>query len=114
MGAAATMLRYTTTIPHFLDCIWWIDEVVIWFVNNSCKVKVYADAHDQGVLHVVQCKNLTKGEQFKVRALCAVNALLGPCFIEFMTGTDGVVRRHHHPASKYKVGYRSTKAGTLF
>jgi hypothetical protein len=55
---------------------------------------------------------MRKGSQYKVRALCAVNALLGPCLIEFMTGTTDIRRRHLLGAAPYMVRYGSKQVGT--
>jgi hypothetical protein len=49
-----------------------------------------------------------KGKQkLKVRALCVVNALTGPFFIDFTTGTSGFQRRHLPHNQSYQV--RSVK-----
>lgn len=112
MHVAQIMLSRHLSDPNFLDSIWWIDEVAIWFLNTSFKVHVYADAHDARVHQVLHCKNMKKGKQYKVRALCAVNAMCGACFIEFMTGTTDVKRRHLLGAGPYMVRYGSKQVET--
>lgn len=96
---------------NFLQSIFWIDEVTIWFCPNykHHNLKVYCDAHDAEVDHVIHSPlyrtNVRKDEKLVVRALCAVNMKLGPFFLEFTTGTTGIQRRHIRPSDKaYKVG----------
>lgn len=98
-------------IPNFLESIFWIDEVTFWFCPHYSKhnIKVYCDAHDAEVREVFHSPllrtKIKKGEKIQVRALCAVNMLLGPFFLEFTTGTTDIQRRHvRAPAGGYKVG----------
>lgn len=99
------LLNYCWTIPNFLASIFWIDEVSIWFVDKHATTHVYADAHDQGVHAVIHLKHLKSGQQIKVRCLAAVNALLGPCFLEFTTGTTEIKRLWNRRTEPYKVSY---------
>lgn len=95
---------------NFLQSIFWIDEVTIWFCPHykHHSIKVYCDAHDTEVDHVIHSPlfktSVKKNEKIVVRALCAVNMLLGPFFLEFTTGTTAIQRRHIQPSDKvYKV-----------
>ena len=95
---------------NFLQSIFWIDEVTIWFCPHykHHSIKVYCDAHDTEVDHVIHSPlfktSVKKNEKIVVRALCAVNMLLGPFFLEFTTGTTAIQRRHIEPSDKvYKV-----------
>ena len=95
---------------NFLESIFWIDEVTIWFCphHKHVNIKVYCDAHDAEIDHVIHSPllrtSVKKNEKIVVRAMCAVNMLLGPFFLEFTTGTTGIERRHIQPSNKaYKV-----------
>ena len=108
---ATLQLDAIRDVPDYLDSIWWIDEVSIWFVRGNCNVKVYADAHDEGVHQVHHCKRMKKGKTIKVRALCAVNAITGPCFLEFTTGTTDLKREWINRTAPYMVSWAAARAG---
>lgn len=103
MKIAGQLLRQHRLDPDFLKSIFWIDEVSIWLVPKDIKVHVYADAHDKGVHAVLTSKHIKSGARIKVRALCVVNALYGPCFCEFTTGTTDIRRMFNHVTEPYKV-----------
>jgi hypothetical protein len=51
---------------------------------------VYCDAHDQNVHAVLPCKWMRKGkdeQKVKLHFVCAVNAVHGPIYCKFVTGT---------------------------
>lgn len=90
---AAQLLDNVHTDPSFLNRVVWIDEASVWLVSKKMTdIRVYADAHDDRVKQVIHVDGLKPGTKIKVRCLCAVNALTGPLFIEFMTGTTDVQR----------------------
>lgn len=92
-GVAAQLLERVHTVPNFLNRVVWIDEASVWLVSKKMTdIHVYADAHDERVKQVIHVDGLKPGTKIKVRCLCAVNALTGPLFIEFMTGTTDVHR----------------------
>jgi hypothetical protein len=90
----------------FLQSIFWVDEVTFWFCphHRHHNVKVYCDAHDEEIDHVIHSPllktSVKKNEKIVVRAMCAVNMLLGPFFLEFTTGTTGIQRQHIEPPNK--------------
>jgi len=102
---ALDLLHWLYTVPNFLARVVWIDEVSIWLVSKNINVHVYADAHDEGVKHVVHCAGLRPGTKIKVRCLCAVNYLIGPMFLDFTTGTTDLQRIWAHPEKPYWVSH---------
>lgn len=100
---AILLLNYVSIIPDFLKRIFWIDECVIWLTARNVDVHVYADAHDQNVSAVMAVPGLQADTKIKVRVFAVVNALLGPFFIDFTTGTTQLQRRHIHPPRRFKV-----------
>jgi hypothetical protein len=102
---AKELLRWLDIVPYFLARVVWIDEVSIWLVSKNINVHVYADAHDEGVKHVVHCAGLRPGTKIKVRCLCAVNYLTGPMFLDFTTGTTDLLRIWAHTEKPYWVSY---------
>lgn len=100
---AGVLLRNVSTCPHYLKRIFFIDECSIWLTASNVNVHVYADAHDKNVSAVMHIPGLTAGAKIKVKVFAVVNALMGPFFIDFTTGTTGLRRRHIHPARPFKV-----------
>ena len=90
---AAQLWQSCTANPSQLLYTFWADECSILFVNSDASLKVYCDAHDQNVSLVLPCKHVKSGHQIKVRLLGVVNALLGPFYMEFTTGTTDIQRR---------------------
>lgn len=107
-AVATELYNSWCSIPNFLQSIFWIDEVSFWFCPHYTKhnVKVYCDAHDEEIRHVIHSplfkSSVKKGEKIQVRALCVVNMLTGPFFLEFTTGTNDIQRQHIAPQT-YKV-----------
>ena len=94
-------LRY----PKWLYQVWWIDETSIWIIKTgTAKVKVYCEAHDADVRAVLTSPHLGTHNAIKVHLFAAVNALLGPCFYDFTTGTTNLQRRYNLARAPYKVG----------
>jgi hypothetical protein len=87
----------------WLNSVFWIDECSIWLCAKNVKVHVWADAHDQHVAEVMHIDGLQPGAKIKVRFLVAVNALLGPFFIDFTTGTTNLKRRRLYKSGKFLV-----------
>ena len=88
--------------PEMLLYSFFADECSIMFVDSHASVKVYCDAHDANVSLVLPCKHVKKGQQIKVRLLGVVNAVTGPFYMEFTTGTTDIQRRFL-PNKTYKV-----------
>lgn len=91
---ASLILAWCCFMPDLLLRVWWIDECSMWIVKSGTqRQKVYCDAHDQGVKMVLTSPHVGTHDKIKVHLLAAVNALLGPCFYEFTTGTTQIHRR---------------------
>ena len=92
--AAAAALEEVEKDPTYLQRVVFLDEAKIWLTKRTgARRKVWVDAHDQGVRHVLRAKKLPKG----VAKLClhfyvAVNAQLGAFFFQFTTGTTDITR----------------------
>lgn len=85
--------------------VWWMDETAIWIVtSHTTKLRVWADAHDQGVRAVLSSPHVQPHDDNKVHVMGAVNALLGTCFLEFTTGTTGDFRFYPRAEGAYMVG----------
>lgn len=100
---AGVLLRNVSLIPDFLKRIFFIDECSIWLTASNVNVHVYADAHDRDVSAVMHMPGLKVGAKIKVKVFAVVNALMGPFFIDFTTGTTGLKRRHIQPAAPFMV-----------
>jgi hypothetical protein len=85
--------------------VWWIDETAIWIIKSAnAKQCVWADAHDQGVRAVLSNPHVLAHEDIKCHCMGATNALLGPCFFEFTTGTTDILRFNTRAEGDYMVG----------
>lgn len=102
-GIARQLLTMVDTIPNFLKRIFFIDECSIWLTASNVNVKVYADAHDDNASAVMHIPGLEPNTKIKVHIFAVVNALLGPFFIDFTTGTTQLRRRHIHPTAPFQV-----------
>lgn len=90
--------------PYFFKRVVWIDECCFWLTSLSAtNVRVWADAHDQDVRAVLGCRHLRDDVMIRVCFVCAVNALTGPLYIDFVTGTHDLRRLHVNHPGDYKV-----------
>lgn len=95
--------------PSRLDRTYFIDECGIIIDNMLRKgAKVYCDAHDEGYKTVIHTEKLETKEQVKLHILAAVNAVHGPVYLEFTTGTTDIQHQYNtlplHPQhGPYKV-----------
>jgi capsid portal protein len=106
---AFTLLRmgrwHMESMYDLLKRVWWVDEATIWLVaDGDAHLKVYCDAHDEGVRAVMSSPHLANRAKTKAHYLGIVNAVLGPCFFEFTTGTTDIKRVWLEQGKKYKVG----------
>lgn len=90
-AAAAALWQKYQSDPDMLQRIYFIDECKFWMSDLAGgSVKVYCDAHDENVHAVLPCKWMRKGkdaEPVKLHFVCAVNAVHGPVYCKFVTGT---------------------------
>ena len=94
---AQTILSYITADPMFLYTTFWTDEFSILLKNGSAhRLHVYADARDDGVHAVLTSPKVRAADEIHLRAIICVNAMFGPYWIEFTTGTTGLVDRLHY------------------
>lgn len=90
---AKSLLQRATLDPTFLDRCYFIDECTIWLDNTLLSgQQVWADAHDQGVHHVIHYPRLSGSKRIKVHIIAAVNAVHGTVYLEFTTGTSDIQR----------------------
>lgn len=104
-STAASLLNAWRIDPLCLLPVWWFDETVMWIVDNENHTRrVWADAHDEGVRVVLSTPHIAAHRSIKVHLIAAVNALLGPVWCDFTTGTTDIVRRTPGLNAPYKVG----------
>lgn len=85
---------------------YWIDETTIWIIKTHDHThKVYCDAHDAGVRAVLSSPHLGTQCHIKIHLFAAVNAIKGPCFYDFTTGTTEIHRRTAGMPASYKVSH---------
>jgi hypothetical protein len=99
--------------PAFLDRTYYIDECGIVIDNVLRKgAVVYCDAHDEGYKTVIHTEKVDNNKQVKLHILAAVNAVHGPVYLEFTTGTTDIKHQYNtmplHPGhGPYKVSASS-------
>jgi hypothetical protein len=103
--AVATLLLGAWVTDHsFFDPVYWLDETCMWIISNqNPSVKVWADAHDEGVRAVLTSPHIAAHSKIKVHLIAAVNAQLGPVWCDFTTGTTDIERRTLGLNAPYKV-----------
>ena len=103
--AVATLLLGAWVTDHsFFDPVYWLDETCMWIISNdNPTVKVWADAHDEGVMAVLSSPHIQAHSKIKVHLIAAVNAQLGPVWCDFTTGTTDIERRTPGLNAPYKV-----------
>lgn len=109
MDTAFALLRkghwHMDSMYQLLQNVWWVDEATVWLIaDGAAHMKVYCDAHDEGVRAVLSSPHLANRQKVKGHYLGIVNAVLGPCFFEFTTGTTDIRRRWLVQEKQYKVG----------
>jgi hypothetical protein len=104
--AVATLLLGAWVMDHsYLVPVYWLDETSMWIISNQNPiVKVWADAHDEGVRAVLTSPHIAAHSKIKVHLIAAVNAQLGPVWCDFTTGTTDIERRTPGLNVPYRVG----------
>jgi hypothetical protein len=104
---AAQLLNITLAQPQVLERTFYVDECAIVFSGTELKnVKVYCDrrsATAQATHTIYSNIPGTKYRTITVRIIAAVNALHGPAYLEFTTGTTDIQRRILPVTTPYKV-----------
>lgn len=102
---AWSLLNAWRANPDCLLDVWWMDETSMWIIDNENPTKrVWADAHDEGVRVVLSTPHIAAHRSIKVHLIAAVNAVLGPVWCDFTTGTTDIQRRTLGLNAPYKVG----------
>jgi hypothetical protein len=93
---AARLLNISLAFPLLLDRVWWVDEASITFSGTELKsVKVYCDRRSATARDTHAIYRNIPGRRYRtitVRIIAAVNARLGPAYLEFTTGTTDIQR----------------------
>lgn len=113
---ASRLLQLSLAQPTLLNRAWWVDECAITFSGNDLKtVKVYCDRRSAAAqaTHAIY-RNIpgTRYRTITVRIIAAVNAHLGPVYMEFTTGTTDINRRVL-PNITYKVSAPCGQSGCM-
>jgi hypothetical protein len=103
---AFELLRRWKLDKSLLLRTYWIDETTIWIITSHDRThKVYCDAHDAGVRAVLTTPHISTKCHIKVHLFAAVNAIKGPCFYDFTTGTTEIQRRTPNMRDTYTVSH---------
>jgi hypothetical protein len=94
-------------MPNYLQRAYWADECAIEFSISkmSTKVKVYCDSRQYASCITQSTCRMKPGRRYRtitVRVIAAVNAIVGPAYLEFTTGTTDI-KRMVLPDKAYKV-----------
>jgi hypothetical protein len=93
---ASRLLNIYLAQPLSLERVWWVDECSITFSGTELKnVKVYCDRRSAAARDTHAIYSNIPGSRYRtitVRIIAAVNARVGPAYLEFTTGTTDIQR----------------------
>jgi hypothetical protein len=97
-------LKKISRDPQYLDGKCYADVATIIFTSEKhANVRVWADAADAEVHAVLAVPNIKQGHTIKVSFLAVVNPVIGPAFIEMVTGTKDIDRWYNQRGDVYYV-----------
>jgi hypothetical protein len=94
-----------------LKCIFWVDYWTMYLADENCKVKIYADAFDDGAAEVMHIEGLPPNTHIRLHVLACVNYYTGPFYWEPGTGTTDLQRDNIQRVGPYLVSCTGRKVG---